>query len=305
VQARRLADPLLGDVIEAMGYDTLVLDACRMIEALKTADLKPCKPIALSALRARCETSVAALTGKPALCPVNATAGRSVSRDPTCLARASRDERLCAAAGAADRPACAALVLGDPKRCMGNTVCVRQVARWQTLIEKPAEHRAFPAQARVDMRGLDKTTASAIPSFELTDTARQGAVVRRIGGGRTKVTIGSAPTPATALTYATAEPSLFLEMVVSPADLGKGDHPLGPSQITMDLLVPKLSKQSFATVANAKLTSCSIGAETGSPLKLALSATLYQAPNTYSVQIEIETFVRDLIGERDPAPGSE
>jgi hypothetical protein len=305
VRARRLADPLLGDVIESMGYDTLVLDACRMLAALKTEDLKPCKSLALSTLRVRCEISVAVLTGKPALCPLAAPAGRSASRDPTCLARASRDERLCAAAGALDRATCSALVLGDPGKCMGNAVCVRQVARWRTLIQKPAEHRPFPAQARVDLRGLDRTPDPAIPSFDLTDAARQGAVVHRLGGGRTKVTFGSAPALSLGIGDAAAQPSLLLSVVVSPVDLGHGEHPLGPGRITMDLLVPTVGKRSFTTVTDAKLTGCAIGAETGSAVKLSLSATLHQAPDTYAVTIEIETFVRDLVGEKERSFGSE
>jgi hypothetical protein len=200
---------------------------------------------------------------------------------------------------------CSALVLGDPGKCMGNAVCVRQVARWRTLIEKPAEHRPFPAQARVQLHGLDKTPDPAIASFELVDAARQGAVVHHIGGGRTKVTFGSAPTPSLGIEDAGAQPRLWLQFVVSPADLAQGEHPLGPGRITMDLLVPTVDKRAFSTIDDAKLTGCAIGTEIGSPVKLSLSATLRQAPDKYAVTIEIETYVRDLIGDKERWSASE
>jgi hypothetical protein len=305
VKERSLGDPLLGDVIEALGYDTLVLDACRMLEALKTKDPDLCKSIALSAFRFRCETSAAVLAGNPALCPIAAAAGRSASRDPTCLARATRDERLCAAAIPPDRPTCAAMVLADPRKCTGDALCVRQVTRWRALIEKPAEHRPFPAQGRVELHGLDKTPDPPAVSFDLSAVARQGAALRRGAGGRTTVVLGSAPMPSAGRADGPAEPRLSLELVLHEADLGKGERPLGPGQIMMDLRLPKFADRSFGTVTDAKLLGCTLVPKTGSPVKLALTATLTDTPNKYAVKVEIETFVRDVIGGKERSAGLE
>jgi hypothetical protein len=63
--------------------------------------------------------------------------------------------------------------------------------------------------------------------------------------------------------------------------------------------VPSVDKRAFSTIDDAKLTGCAIGTEIGSPVKLSLSATLRQAPDKYAVTIEIETFVRDLIGDKE------
>jgi hypothetical protein len=295
-RTRRIADPLLADVVESMGYDTFVRDACRMLEALKAKDPKPCRPIALSALRARCETSVAVLAAKPELCPVTETAGRSVGRDPTCLARASRDPRFCAAALAADRPACTALVLGDANACARDAACRRQVARWRTLIEKPGELRPFAARAQVEVHGLGSTPEPSTPVFDLDDIARQGALVTRLGGGRTKITVGATPAAPTHIAGEHAEPGLLLELVVSAADLTRGEHSLGPAQVTLDLRAPGIREQPLTTVANATLTRCSVGTEVKSPVDLALKATLLDAPQRYAVTIDVETFVRDVIG---------
>src|SRR5262249_57692027 len=44
-------DPLVGDAIRAIGYDTLLRDACRMLDAAKRDDPKPCDAIDPSPLR--------------------------------------------------------------------------------------------------------------------------------------------------------------------------------------------------------------------------------------------------------------
>src|SRR5579859_5282351 len=102
VRARTAMDPLLGDAIEALGYDALPRDACRILQAMKARNAEACRPIVASGLRARCESYVAIEVGKPNLCPVNGS-GKFAARDAVCLARASRDERMCAAASAGER----------------------------------------------------------------------------------------------------------------------------------------------------------------------------------------------------------
>ena len=305
VRARTPTDPLLGDAIESIGYDTLVRDACRTLEALKSKDPSRCKPILLSSLRARCESSVAIFTGKPDLCPITAMHGRISSRDPTCLARASRDERLCLGALAPDRAACEALVLGDPTRCAGNPGCVRQVARWSSLAEKATAHRPFPAHLDVDVHVLGEAPDADAWSFQLPDLVQAGAVLTRIGGGRVKVAIGS---PRTSLWpeahLATAQPKLFLELVLSPKELEKGEHLLGPAQITMDLLLPKVALLSAATAKEIGLESSRLVPEVGSPAKLELAATLLDGTKTYALKMRLETFVRDVMGA-EHAGGSE
>ena len=42
VHAHRVTDPVLADAVDALGYDTLVRDACRILQALKSKDGKFC-----------------------------------------------------------------------------------------------------------------------------------------------------------------------------------------------------------------------------------------------------------------------
>src|SRR5580658_9409690 len=62
-------DPLVGDALEAIGYDTLFRDACRILEAAKAKDSKRCLAIETSPLRERCLATVAELAGEPDACP--------------------------------------------------------------------------------------------------------------------------------------------------------------------------------------------------------------------------------------------
>src|SRR6266542_6732339 len=88
VRARTAMDPLLGDAIDALGYDGLPRDACRILQASKEKNQDACRPIVASSLRARCESYVAIIAGNANLCPMNGS-GKFAARDPVCFARAS------------------------------------------------------------------------------------------------------------------------------------------------------------------------------------------------------------------------
>src|SRR5580692_11052848 len=69
VQQRAHIDPMLGDALEAIGYDTFFADACRVVDAAKAGDAKRCLGIATSALRMHCRAAVAQLRATPNACP--------------------------------------------------------------------------------------------------------------------------------------------------------------------------------------------------------------------------------------------
>src|SRR4051812_24208916 len=117
VRAHTLRDPLLGDAMDALGYDTLTRDACRVLAALPAKSTESCKPIVASPLRHRCESYVAVFTENPKACPTLEGTSTLGARDPSCLARAAKDERLCAAASPPDRVTCRALVRGQISDC--------------------------------------------------------------------------------------------------------------------------------------------------------------------------------------------
>ena len=59
-------DPLVGDSLYAIGYDTVIRDSCRILEALSAKDERRCDPIASSTLRAHCQNTVAIAYAAPA-----------------------------------------------------------------------------------------------------------------------------------------------------------------------------------------------------------------------------------------------
>ncbi len=138
-------DPLIGDAVRAIGYDTLFYDGCRTVHAAKERDPRECEPIVSSALRARCETLAAIARGDVESCPRVHEGTVAQGRSPTCLAAASGDARLCQGEPKIPRIHCEALVLRDEHRCtwlpddalqpgMGKRSCLRELQRLRALL---------------------------------------------------------------------------------------------------------------------------------------------------------------------------
>jgi hypothetical protein len=300
VRAHAVSDSVVADVVDALGYDTLVRDACRTLQALKAKDAKLCGPIAASPLRQRCETQVAVLAAEPALCP-RLSGVMSGARDPVCLARASRDERLCMAAAAGERETCRALVLGRSSECGGDRACIRQIERFRSLLEKPARHTPFPARLHVELTGERGASEHFDAKFDLDEVAAAGAVART-AGDKVRLLIG---TPRSALWPSwespLATPQLFLVIAVptrapsAPAprgDAGAG-FLLGPSDLTLDLLIPKVGLLSGSVATDRRVVTETITPSAGSPLRLSLTAKVNDATRVFRVRIDVESFVRD------------
>jgi hypothetical protein len=300
VRAHAVSDPVLADVVDALGYDTLVRDACRTLQALKARDGKLCEPIASSPVRQRCESQVAVLAGEPSLCP-RLTGGMTGARDPVCLARASRDERLCAAAATGDRETCRALVFGRSNECGSDRACIRQVERFRSLLEKPARHTAFPARLHVELTGERGTSEHLEASFDLDEIAAAGAIARS-SGDKVRLLVGtprSARWPTSESPQ--AKPQLFLALTVpakgssalaSHADAEAGLL-LGPTDLTLDLLVPKVGLLSGTLASDRRLVIEAGTLSAGSPLRLTLTAKVNDAPRVFRLKIDLESFVRD------------
>ncbi len=280
-------DPLLGDAIEALGYEGLPRDACRILQVSKDKNPDACRLIVASGLRARCESYVAIIAGNPNLCPANGS-GKFTARDPVCLARASRDERMCAAASAGERARCRALVLGKKSECGADEACVRQVERYMRLLEKPAQKPALPMHLHVD---VSDEKGAAVSSFDLDEVAAAGAVLRVTSLG-TRISLGAPrtvawPSPQDPL----ASPKLFLEMTMPP-----NPH------VDLDLSIPKVGLLSAILASDTKLDLRHFSAEQGDPLDFVLSTTLRDAPRTFRVKFDVQSFVREKSGAPQRAP---
>src|SRR6185312_15827417 len=98
VAERAPVDPLVGDALESIGYATFLRDACRVVEAAKTAEPARCDAIDASSLRDKCRATEAGVAAVPDACPWENAARPGRGRDPVCVAIAARDLTLCAAA---------------------------------------------------------------------------------------------------------------------------------------------------------------------------------------------------------------
>jgi len=300
-RARGTSDPVLADAIDALGYDTLTRDACRVLEALKSKDKQLCKPIASSPLRTRCESNVAVLVGDPRLCPLTGL-GKGDARDPLCLARARRDDRLCAAMISSERASCKAMVSGRAEECRGDESCIRQVERWKSVLEKPAQHTPFTSHLHVEITPDKGTADPPKRSFDLDDDAAAGAIIKLMGD-KMRITLGTPkspywPSPDTGY----AQPKIFLEVTTVVKDSKKVRVDLAASELTLDLLLPKVGTFSALTSDQRTLEMSRWSNQMGQPLKFTITTKLGDAPHTYGAKIEVETFVRDVV---EPAAASE
>lgn len=285
-------DPLLADALDSLGYESLVRDACRSMEALAARDSKKCSAILAGSLRARCETAVATLTGDASLCPLS-----GASRDPLCLARARRDPRLCDGLSGRSANLCRALVSGDPSLCKKDASCTRQVARWASVFENPEKREPFVTKLVVEVRETTHSAAGApVRAFDLGELAAGGFVVRK-RSGRIELSLG-APRDATWLSahskLATPQGYFALELPEKPKE--GTTVALGPLASRFDLLVPELaSLSSVPGHAKGRFTVTKLVPELEGVVKLDLEAIVGEGARSFRVVARIESFVRDVM----------
>jgi hypothetical protein len=228
VAARAAGDPVVGDALEAIGYDSLLRDACRSLDAAHSRDAKRCSDILAPPLEARCEADVAELTGNPEACPFDVPTHPELGRDGACLALAARDEGLCA--GALDRTAratCTALATHDAAPCKklparaDQLRCARDAQRWAAVLpaaDAPPRAEGAPS-GKVTLTG--DAGAFASDAFAV-DVSRGVVLVQRMEGAH--LVLG--PMERAGLGFLAASPNapkmLAVELVAPPD--GKSAH---------------------------------------------------------------------------------
>ena len=309
VRAHAVKDQVLADAVESLGYDTLVRDACRSLQALHDKDVRACRPIAATSLRSRCETQVAVLARDARLCPFLDVA--SLQRDAVCLARARRDERLCAAAAAAERSTCRALVFGRTTECRGDEGCIRQVERFRSLSDEKVEsHPPFVGRVHVDIQSKVVDAPSAETRLDFDDLANGGIVAHPVGD-RVRLTLGTARNALWRDANSDlATPRLFLDVAIPMKALVppvKKVAPTDPTEValragdlTFDLIVPRVASMQTAMVTSQKATVKAGAITEGGPVRFAVSMKVHDAPRTFDVHVEVETFLRDVVDARRP-----
>ncbi|MDB4995236.1 MAG: hypothetical protein JWM74_2668 [Myxococcaceae bacterium] len=320
VAERAQTDPLVGDALEAIGYDTFLRDACRILESLKSKDVRKCAPIESSSLRARCESFVAMATGQPDRCPFEITASPNAGREPTCLAVASRDARLCAGETRARRPGCEALAAKDEKKCAPSPTprekkaCERNLLRWRSTLTDVLPTGAGGAGAgagvptrptgRIEVHGVDGAPDPASPTTDLASDAERGVVLTREPLGAVRLRIGSlfalGAVPRAVGSQQTTT-RIGFELVL--AKEAPGDAKID----RVELEIPGTIELTAATLRTTlKATVTELDATRGGKLRIVIDGsaptTVGVPPRTYRVHVELTTFVRDVVGRGPTSP---
>jgi hypothetical protein len=307
VQQRAHIDPMLGDALEAIGYDTFFADACRVVDAAKAGDAKRCLGIATSALRMHCRAAVAQLRATPNACPWTQPSRPAVGRDPGCVAIAARSAPLCVVEhDPVERAVCVALLDRAGRGAAGcqrlfsraeRERCTRAVARWRSALTPgdalDAEAALAPAGTlRVD-RGDGEGGTTAI---DLRRELENGTVLIEEHGGVT-FSIGSLTDdgPAFAMPSPNAPVTFGIEIAVPGSHDGA---PVGHLQ-RLELQRPGRPPLVVQSSAAAALTLHidKLGRDRGSPVALTIEGQL--RGESAPIHLEVATFVRDVVTAAD------
>ncbi|MGO8992307.1 MAG: hypothetical protein ACLQVI_03190 [Polyangiaceae bacterium] len=294
VAQHAVIDPLIGDAVRSIGYDTLLRDACRIPQAIKLKDPTPCMAITASSLQNRCEALVAMALQDPEKCPWYSPTEKQLGRDPSCLAIATRDPRTCGASLDSTQATCEALASGDQTRC-GKGVgderaqCAHEMERDRTLLAGEHEaHDTTPPRAHLDIHGVGGTKDPPSTDVDLSSTVVGGAVVAAVTLGGAGIVLARDVESALRLPSRVERPHLTA-MVEFEAG--------APKLTKLDLTVPKIPEMTCPS------SHCSLvvvvpkaDPKRGAPLSATIDGTIETPAGTYQVKLQIDTFVRDVVG---------
>lgn len=303
-------DPLLGDALRAIGYDTILRDSCRVLEAAKEKSREKCSPIASGALRSRCEAIVAYITGNDEACPLVAPGSPSQGRDPTCLAIALRDPRLCNALGLLNRIQCDALVTKDENKCRAilepdRSACIREVSRMKSIALAPLTNLpALPkASAKIQLDPLEGTKEPPEKDFDATSSIARGIVLLLTDGtsaakglpiphGKTEFGDLIEPTSSTYVPSPQGKTRLAFSISLGAEKDGIPSAEIEHAELSLpgeSMLV------SPGTRCECKVVLKKFSKERGGEISATFDGTFGTAPRVYKVHGDFTTFARDVV----------
>lgn len=309
VKERANLDPLVGDAIRAIGYDTFLRDACRLLEAAKDKKRETCDRIDSSALRTRCQSWVSMVSQTPETCPLRFEGLASRGRNVTCIAVAGKDPRLCAAeARASGRATCSALASRDEAKCdvllpAERPMCKREIARWKSVLAPPLSGlpKLPTPRGKLSVKGAAGTPDPATPTADLaSELARGGVVVT--SRDRARIELGMigesetsriAPSPNRRARLGIA---VLMEPGATPKDAPK------PVLERLELEIPGQATLVHPLAkCDCRITTARVDRTRGGEIVIALTGTITLGARSYTIDVDLSTFVRDVVSE---LPGS-
>ncbi len=310
VKERANLDPLVGDALRAIGYDTFVRDACRLLEAAKDKKRETCDRIDASSLRSRCKAWVAMLAQTPDACPLLFEGLPARGRGATCVAIAGKDPRLC---GAEPRPSqrvtCDALAARSEQKCEALTsvdraACVREVTRWRALLPSPLEGlpKLPEPKGKLVIKGEAGTADPKVTEVDLAPDVGRGAVVTVGLRDRLRVELGVLGESESARIAGALNKRTRVGLVVT-LDAPRGaTKEATPTLDRFELEVPgELPLVSPPGKCECKVTRARLDKTRGGEVSVAVEGTLTGAGKTYKVSFAATTFARDVVTEDNAA----
>jgi hypothetical protein len=290
VSQRAKLDPLVGDALGSIGYDTFLRDACRMLEAAKDKKKETCERIDSSPLRRRCTSWVAMIAQAPDDCPLQYDGLPARGRVPACVAIASRDPRLCAGEGRTQaRATCEAMVNKDPSKCSvlqpnQKAQCERESTRWSSILTAPLE-------------GLDKLPVPRATlvindagTTDFTSDLTNGVVVVTARGERNRVEIGSVVESELARLPGAPQRTarVGIALLADPK----------PSIQKIELVLP--GDPPFVSppaTCDCKVENTKVEAKRGSQVTFTISGKLQAGTRVQPFKVDVTTWVRDVASD--------
>jgi hypothetical protein len=294
VAQHALLDPLVGDAIRSIGYDTILRDACRVLQAIKTKDSAPCEAITASSLTERCKSLVAIALHDPDRCPWDAPSQKQRGREASCLAASTRDARSCGAALASARPACEALATGDTSRCAkasgpDREQCTRDFNRLRTILADERDaHEAAPPSARLEIHGASGTSDPSVATYDLSSAVAGGAVLAAEALGGAGVELARDLESSLRLAMRSDRPRLAASVAVEAG---------APTLTKLTLYVPKVPEiECPGPHCALTVTMPPVEPRRGAPITVGIEGTTETPGGTYRIKLTIASFVRDIVG---------
>lgn len=318
VEERARLDPILGDALEAIGYDTFLRDACRVMDATKANDATRCEGIDSSSLAARCRTTVAEIASQPDECPWIVPDRPAVGRTPACIAVATRDARLCAAVpDALERATCEATLTRNESPCAmlrgygEKARCARDAERWRTILAtsaRDASTEPLVAAGALHIASVTDRGDAATESIDVNlapDLERGVTLVERRDGA--SLVLG--PLTETGVDFIAPSPhvraSLALELL-APSGLPAVEGATITARVMrVELLLPGRPPVTYPGAhSTLEVKVERLVHARGGGVKLMIEGDLASAGPTWHLHAEETTFVRDIVRARDLYEGT-
>lgn len=299
ISERQKLDPLVGDTISAIGYDTMFRDACRFLEAARDRKAETCDKIDASAVRQKCQSWVAMIVNQPDLCPLEFEGVTTHGRLPACVAIAARDPRLCSAElRTSQRATCEAMILKDVAKCSAlrpvhKLACEREVTRWRDVLASPLEGleklpvpKETLALAGGDPdAGADAGTSSDV---DLSLDVETGVVIVTRGDSM-RIEIGS------------MLESESMHLVAPPTKRSRLGLLLAVERKAASVARLELVQANDAAYVyppaqcDCKITNLKVEAKRGAPVSFTLDAKISAGTRTQAFKLDVTTWARDVV----------